>query len=139
MGVSESLHLRLSIALLAVFLATGLWLEAMFGLRAQGVMNDPVRREFLRLGHAHGGLLALVNLAMAWGMARLCTPEVWAGRIRIAGLVGAGLVGVGFMVGGLTHGPTDPGPAVLAVPAGAMMLLVSLVAVAIVRSDDRVS
>lgn len=130
-------HHRLSLALLAIFLASGLWLEAMIGLRAAGWVDDPLRREFLRLGHAHGGVLALVNLAVAWSLGQLATPEVWAGKIRVAALLGALLVGAGFMAGGLTHGPTDPGPPVLVVPAGALLLLAAVVATALVRPTDR--
>jgi hypothetical protein len=130
-------HLRLSIALVALFMASGLWLEAMYGLRAEGWLDDPLRREFLRLGHAHGGLLGLVNVALAWALERLQTPGAWAGKIRVAALLGALLVGLGFMLGGLMHGPTDPGVAVLAVPAGAMLLLSSLVATALLRPSDR--
>lgn len=131
------LHLRLSVALLALFLASGLWLEAMYGLRAEGWVDDPLRREFLRLGHAHGGLLALVNLALAWALERLHTPDAWAGKIRVAAWIGALLVGLGFGLGGLLHGPTDPGLPVLLVPAGAMLLLSSLAATALVRASDR--
>jgi len=129
-------HLRLSLITLALFLASGLWLEAMYGLRAEGWIDDPLRREFLRLGHAHGGLLALVNVALALALERLATPATWARKIRVAALVGGILVGVGFMAGGLVHGPTDPGPPILVVPAGAMMMLAALVAAAIVREDD---
>ena len=138
MLVSPERHLRAALALAALFLASGLWLEAMAGLRAEGWVDDPMRREFLRLGHAHGGLLALLNLALAWALERLRTPEGWAGRVRLAALLGAALVGVGFMLGGLLHGPTDPGLPILAVPAGAMLLLASLVATALVRPEDRV-
>lgn len=130
-------HLRWSIALLAIFLATGLWLEAMIGLRAEGWADVPLRREFLRLGHAHGGILALVNVGLAWALGQLGTPEAWAGKIRLAAWSGAALVGAGFIAGGLMHGPTDPGPPILVVPAGALLLLSSLVATALVRPDDR--
>lgn len=130
-------HHRLSLALLAIFLASGLWLEAMIGLRAGGWVDDPLRREFLRLGHAHGGILALVNLAIAWSIGQLGTPEVWAAKIRIAGLLGALLVGVGFMAGGLMHGRTDPGPPILVVPAGALLTLAAVTATALVRPTDR--
>lgn len=135
--MSPERHHRLSLALLAVFLASGLWLEAMIGLRAAGWVDDPLRREFLRLGHAHGGLLALVNLGVAWSIDRLRTPEAWAGKIRLAAWLGALLVGVGFMAGGLWHGPTDPGPPILVVPAGALMLLAAVVATALLRPGDR--
>ena len=134
--MSAERHLRAAVALVALFLASGLWLEAMYGLRAEGWIDDPLRREFLRLGHAHGGLLALVNVALAWALERLSTPAGWAKKIRLAGLIGAGLVGLGFMLGGLLHGPTDPGWPVLAVPAGAMLLLSALAATALVRPDD---
>ena len=131
--MTEGRHLRVSVATLAIFLASGLWLEAMIGLRAAGWVDDPLRRELLRLGHAHGGLLSLVSLAGAWAMHRLRTPAAWASRCRLALVLAAPTVGLGFFGGGLWHGPTDPGPLVLVVPAGAMMALAALVAVAIVR------
>lgn len=129
-------HVRLSLGCVAVFLAMGLWLEAMMGLRTQGWMDDTLRRELLRLGHAHGGLLGLLNVALAWAMERLQTPEGWARKIRLAALGGAVLVGSGFIGGGLLHGATDPGPIVLVVPAGAMLVLTATVAVALVRPPD---
>lgn len=135
--MSAETHLRRAIVVIAVFLAVGLWLEAMYGLRLRGWVDDPIRREFLRLGHAHGGLLGLVNVAIAWALERLATPAQWASRIRAAALGGALLVGLGFVGGGMWHGPTDPGPLVLAVPAGAFMTLASLVALALVRPGDR--
>ncbi len=133
--MDETRHLRCSVAIVAIFLASGLWLEAMIGLRAAGWVDDALRREMLRLGHAHGGILGLVNLALGWAMHRLQTTDGWARRIRVAAPLGAVLVGVGFFGGGLWHGPTDPGPLVLMVPAGAMMLLGSCVAVALVRPN----
>lgn len=135
--MSPERHLRLSLALTGLFLAMGLWLEAMIGLRAGGWVDDPLRREFLRLGHAHGGILALLNLGVGLALERLATPEPWARVIRPAGLCGALLVGLGFVAGGLWHGPTDPGLPVLVVPAGALMLLAVVVSAALVRRGDR--
>lgn len=130
-------HLRLALATTAVFLALGVGLEAMLGLRAQGAVDDALRRELWRLGHAHGALGGLLNVALAYAMERLQTPAVWAARTRVAALVGALAVGLGFVGGGLWHGPTDPGPLVLAVPAGALLLLSSLAAVVLVRARDQ--
>lgn len=135
--MGDRAHLRATLALLALFVASGLWLEANLGLRLAGITADPLRREFLRLGHAHGGVLAILNLGLAFAMDRLQTPAAWARKIRWASLTGVVLVAGGFVVGGLTHGPTDPGPAVLVVPAGAMCLLLALCAAAVLRSDDR--
>ncbi len=108
----------------------------MIGLRVEGFVDHPLQREFLRLGHAHGGILGLLNLGIGWALERLETPDVWAAKIRIAALLGACLVGTGFFVGGLTHGPTDPGPLILIVPAGALLVLMALVATALVRPGD---
>ncbi|MCA9710655.1 MAG: hypothetical protein KDK70_32735 [Myxococcales bacterium] len=134
--MTAATHLRLSLVLVVVFMASGLWLEAMLGLRADGWVDDALRRELLRLGHAHGGLLGLLNVGLGWAIERLGTPAAWAGRVRLAAWLGAAAVGLGFVGGGLWHGPTDPGPLVLAVPAGALLLLSSLVAVALLRADD---
>ncbi len=130
-------HLRLSLLCTAGFLALGLGLEALLGLRIEGWMTDQLRRELLRLGHAHGAILSLLNLALAWALVHLRTPAVWARRVRLAALLGALVVGLGFIGGGLWHGPTDPGPLVLAVPAGALLLLGALVAAAGLRPSDR--
>lgn len=135
--MTPQLHLRLALLSTAMFLAAGLGLEALLGLRDEGFMADTLRRELLRLGHAHGALLSLVNVALAWAMERLQTPDPWAQRIRVAALGGALLVGLGFAGGGLWHGPTDPGPLVLMVPAGALMLLPAIVAIALVRARPR--
>lgn len=134
--MSTERHLRAAIAVIALFLAMGVWLEAMIGLRAEGWVDDPLRREFLRLGHAHGGILGVVNVAISYGLERLATPMRWAIRIRVAGLLSAILVGVGFVGGGLWHGPSDPGVLVLMVPAGAFLGVTSLVALALVRPGD---
>lgn len=134
--MTETGHIRGTLVLLAVFVASGLWLEAMFGLRASGWVDDAIRREFLRLGHAHGGLLSILNLGLAWALHRLQTPASWAPRIRLASLCGAAVVGLGFVGGGLWHGPTDPGPVVFIVPAGAMAVLGAVVATALVRPSD---
>jgi peptidoglycan/LPS O-acetylase OafA/YrhL len=130
-------HVRLSLALAAASLALGLGLEALLGVRGRAFMDDAIQRELLRLGHAHGGVLALLNLGLAWGLQRLRTPEPWARWIRLAAWSGALLVALGFVAGGVWHGPTDPGPAVLVVPAGALLVLSSLVVSAGIRGTDR--
>ncbi len=135
--MSSDRHLRASLVCVATFLAVGLWLEAMYGLRAGGWIDDDLRREFLRLGHAHGASLAVLNVGLAWAIERLRTPAAWARRIRVAALAGVLLVSGGFVGGGLWHGLTDPGPLVLVVPAGAMMLLAAVVAVILVRPEER--
>jgi hypothetical protein len=127
---------RWSVLGLALFLSSGLLIEGALGNRIEAYVNDDLLREFVRLGHAHGGLLFLVNLGMAVASRELETPDAWARPARWAGLIGAMLVGVGFASAGIWHGPTDPGPTVLLVPAGALALIAALVVVALVRPGD---
>jgi hypothetical protein len=134
--VTASLHVRLSLLLVAAFLGLGILVESMLGTRAAALMDDPLRREFVRLGHAHGGLLGLLNLGIGWAMAQLRTPEGWARKVRIAAWSGASCVGLGFLGGGVWHGATDPGVLVLLVPTGALLLLSALIAVALLREGD---
>lgn len=134
--VSASLHLRLSLLLVAAFLGLGIIVESLLGTRAAALWDDPLRREFVRLGHAHGGLLALLNVALGWAIINLRTPEGWASRVRLASWLGALCVGLGFLGGGVWHGSTDPGLLILLVPTGALLLLSALIAVALLRESD---
>lgn len=133
--MSASLHARLSLVFVALVLVSGLVLEGLYGLRAAAFMEDELRREFLRLGHAHGGVLGLLNLACVPLFERLGTPEGWARPIRVATLLGALLVALGFGFGGIWHSATDPGLAVLLVPAGALSLASACLALAVVRHE----
>ncbi len=133
--MSATLHARLSLVLVALVLLSGLVLEGLYGLRAAPFMEDELRREFLRLGHAHGGVLGLLNLACVPLPERLGVPEGWARPVRAAALVGAVLVALGFALGGLWHSATDPGPAVLLVPAGALCLVSACLALAFVGRE----
>jgi hypothetical protein len=128
--MGAALHLRLSLVGLASFAALGLVLEGIYGLRLADFIDDPIRREFLRLGHAHGAVLALLNVGLAWAIERRGTPAPWARAIRVAALVGAVVVAGGFLGGGAWHGPTDPGPMVLLVPAGALLVIGAVLAAA---------
>lgn len=129
------LHLRLSLGTAALFAALGLALEAVYGFRWAGFLDDPLRREFLRLGHAHGALLSFANIGLAWACDRLAVPERTARSLRMAGWCGAVLVGVGFLGGGWWHTATDPGPWVLLVPAGGLMFVAVLGTVSVTRTD----
>ena len=134
--MTQSLHVRLSLLLVAAFLGLGIIVESLLGTRAAALWDDELRREFVRLGHAHGGLLGLLNLGIGWAMLHLRTPEGWARKLRVAAWSGAALVGLGFLGGGIWHGATDPGLLILMVPTGALLLLSSLLVVALLREED---
>jgi hypothetical protein len=58
-------HLRAGFFGLALYMALGIFLEALHAMKS-GMYLDPeneTRRLFWRLAHAHGTLLSLVNIA----------------------------------------------------------------------------
>jgi len=121
-------HLRLGWWSLLLFLTLGAVLEGLHGLKAGlylDVSNES-RRLLWTLAHAHGTLLSLVSLAFA-GSARL--PAWSAERLSRASwcLVAAlALIPGGFFLGGAFVYSGDPGPAVILVPPGALLLFVAV-------------
>ena len=114
---------------LLVFLSLGVGLEALHGLKA-GFYLDPsqrLRRLLWTLAHAHGTLVALVNVAFAAGLPHLGR---WTeGRLKLASFLlidALVLLPAGFFLGGVSHSEVDPSPGVLLVPVGALLLLLAV-------------
>lgn len=126
-----TLHQRLGWTALTLFVAGGLVLEALHGLKIAGYL-DPAhatRRELWTLAHAHGALIALVNLLFA---AFATQHKAWQGaelasRLLLAALV---LIPLGFFLGGAMPGATDPGIGIWLVPPGGLALLVGCALIA---------
>jgi hypothetical protein len=119
-------HLRFGWGAVLVYLVLGIVLEAFHGLKVDwylSVAND-TRRLLWRLAHTHGTLLGLVNLAF---VATLRSTELEAARgvgLAAAALRAATLLlPLGFLLGGVWIRGGDPGPLVLLVPVGALLLL----------------
>lgn len=128
-------------ALLA-FLSLGIALETLHGFKI-GFYLDPthrLRRLLWTLAHAHGTLLALVQIAFAAGLAQF---GAWSeGRLKLASffLIDAlVLLPAGFFLGGIGASETDPSLGVLLVPVGALLLLVAvgLIAWSATRAEPR--
>ena len=117
-------HLRFGWWSLLAYLALGIALETLHGFKLGwylGVGNE-MRRLMLTLAHAHGTLLALVNLA-AGLTARTVNGFSLARSASHALLGSALLLPVGFLLGGWAVHGGDPGPGVLLVPIGALLLV----------------
>ncbi|MDH5493587.1 MAG: hypothetical protein OEY14_16655 [Myxococcales bacterium] len=116
---------RFGFTSLLVWALFGLALEAAHGLKLTAYLDDPLSRLLLTLAHAHGALLALVVLAYgALGAERLGLEAARrvGGRLRW----GAFLLPLGFASSALWHPEGDPGPTIVLVPLGAVLLLVAL-------------
>ena len=128
------MHLRFGWAALAVFVAMGACLEAMHGLKLGFYLDvsSSTRRFLWTLAHAHGALLALVNVAYGLTL-RAVVMEERPGRLASRCLIAATvLLPSGFFLGGIDIHGGDPGLATLVlVPPGAALLFVAVVATAL--------
>ena len=129
----EQRHFKIGWWSLFVFVCLGIVLEGMLAFRVGWYMDvgdNETHRLMLRLGHAHGTLLSILNIAFAASLARLSLPagaRVLASRCLTAATL---LVPGGFILGGLvTHGP-EPGLGIVLLPVGAILLLFGIFQVA---------
>lgn len=117
-------HLRFGWWSLFAFLALGIGLETLHGFKLGWYLNvdAEMRRLMFTLAHAHGTLLALVNLAA--GLTLRALPAVAVDRRASTCLIwGSLLMPAGFLLGGVIIHDGDPGLGVLLVPIAALLLL----------------
>lgn len=126
-------HLRFGWWSLLLFATIGLVLETLHGFKVRAyldVSND-TRRLMWTLAHAHGTLLAVLNILFGLTL-RVVTPAAMP-RVRLmsAALIGATvLLPTGFFLGGVAFYDGDPGLGVLLVPIGGVLLLLAVLSVA---------
>lgn len=119
-------HLRFGWAALLGFLTLGLVLEALHGFKIGWYLDvgSSTRRLMWTLAHAHGTLLALVNIAYALTLPRLpAAASPTASRWLIAASL---LLPIGFFVGGTVTYGGDPNPGIALVALGGLMLFVAV-------------
>lgn len=120
---SSDRHLRLGWWSLFAFLSLGLVLELLHGFKLGWYLDagQEMRRLMFTLGHAHGTLLALVNIAAGLTLRTVKGFELARGH-SLALQWGSILLPAGFLLGGLVIHDGDPGLGVLLVPVGALLL-----------------
>ena len=117
---------------LLVFLSLGGVLEALHGFKIGWYVDvgNETRRLMFTLAHAHGTLLALVNIAAALTVRMVerfaLRPSVSLGLIWAAILLPAG-----FFLGGIVIYDGDPGLGVWLVPIGAALLFYCIARIAL--------
>ena len=122
-------HLRFGWCALLGFLSLGIALESFHGFKASFYLDEAyeTRRLLWTLAHAHGTLLALVNVAFGLTGSVLGDPVGRPRRIASPCLmVAAVLLPSGFFLGGVTFYGGDPGLAVLLVPIAGALLVVGV-------------
>ena len=133
-------HIRFGWWALLCFLTLGIVLEMLHGFKIGWYLNvdNSTRRLMWTLAHAHGTLLAIVNLV--FGMSLVLISLNSERRLAFASnclLAATFLLPAGFFVFSLGG---DPGLGIVLVPVGALCLLVGVLLTAIsldARSFDR--
>jgi hypothetical protein len=117
-------HLRFGWWSLFAFLTLGVVLETLHGFKLGWYLDvdREMRRLMFTLAHAHGTLLALVNIAAGLTLraGKGCELQPLTSQ---ALLWGSTLLPSGFLLGGLAIHDGDPGIGVVLVPVGALLLL----------------
>jgi hypothetical protein len=104
--------------------------------KSSGYMDNPLRQNFFRAGHAHAGVIVILSLVcqLLADSALLPASLLWTARIAVP--LAAILIPAGFFFSILPPAATQPGPAVGLIYAGAVSLAVGvlLLGVGLLRS-----
>lgn len=121
-------HLKFGWLLLCISLPAGLILEALHGFKVTWYLGPDaeLRRLLFTLAHAHGTLLALLNIAYGLTAVHLGLRSGLAGRML---MVGAILLPAGFLGGGVVTYGGDPGPTVVLAPIGGVLLAAAILVI----------
>ena len=99
--------------------------------RGSGYMENPLRQNFFRAGHAHAGVIVILSLVcqMLGDAAVLPSPLLWFVRIGVP--LAAILISAGFFFSVLPPTATQAGGAVSLIYAGAVILAFSVVSLGV--------
>jgi len=127
---SSDKNLRYGWWSLVFWLGLGLVLETLHGFKVGWYLDvgAEIRRLMFTLAHAHGALLALVNIAAGLTARGLNRPLPNAAATSL--VWGAVLLPAGFLLGGVWIHDGDPGLGVALAPIGALLLLYGVFAAA---------
>jgi hypothetical protein len=99
--------------------------------RSSGYMDNPLRQNFFRAGHAHAGVIVILSLLcqMLADSAALPIPLLWFVRIGVP--LAAILISAGFFFSVLPATATQPGGAVALIYVGAVVLAIAVVSLGV--------
>lgn len=99
--------------------------------KGSGYMENPLRQNFFRAGHAHAGVIVILSLVcqMLADGAVLSTPLLWFVRMGVP--LAAILISAGFFFSVLPPTATQVSGAVSLIYAGALILAVGVVTLGI--------
>ena len=99
--------------------------------KTSGYMENPLRQNFFRAGHAHAGVIVILSLVCQIFADSAALPSSFVWLVRIGVPLSAILISAGFFFSMLPPAATEPSGAVGLIYAGAVILAISVVALAI--------
>lgn len=99
--------------------------------RSSGYMDNPLRQNFFRAGHAHAGVIVILSLVcqMLTDAAVLPSPLMWF--VRIGMPLSAILISAGFFFSMLSPTATQPNGTMSLIYIGAVILAMSVLTLAV--------
>jgi len=99
--------------------------------KGSGYIDNPLRQNFFRAGHAHAGVIVILSLVcqLLADAAILPTPLVWLVRIGVP--FAAILISAGFFFSMLPPAATQPSSAVALIYVGALVLAIAVLSLGI--------
>ena len=99
--------------------------------KASGYMENPLRQNFFRAGHAHAGVIVILSLVcqILADAAVLPVPILWFVRVGVP--LAAVLISAGFFFSVLPPNAAEAGSAVFLIYIGALVLAISVVTLGI--------
>jgi hypothetical protein len=99
--------------------------------KSSGYMENPLRQNFFRAGHAHAGVIVILSLVcqMLADAAALPGPLLWFVRIGVP--LAAILISAGFFLSVLPPAATEASGAVGLIYVGALILAIAVVSLGI--------
>ena len=99
--------------------------------KGSGYMDNPLRQNFFRAGHAHAGVIVILSLIceLLADAAVLPAPLLWFVRVGVP--LAAILISAGFFFSMLPPTATQAGGAVTLIYAGALVLAIAVVSLGV--------
>jgi len=108
--------------------------------KTSGYMENPLRQNFFRAGHAHAGVIVILSLVCQIFADSAVLPSSLVWFVRIGVPLSAILISAGFFFSMLPPAAKEPSGAVGLIYAGAVILAISVVtlAVGLIRTSPSV-
>lgn len=99
--------------------------------RSSGYIDNALRQNFFRAGHAHAGVIVILSLICQLLADAAVLPDSLLWMVRLGVTLAAILISAGFFFSMLLPTANRPGPAVALIYLGAVILAVSVVTLGI--------